>query len=251
MGFAVALPRKFIRGLSRSRRSKRIVFVTASHKPEVLEANLLKSSIFRRYPLIVQRGYTNVPKAYNEARVRADIVVYLHHDVFLPGDFETNLLAAIADIETRDRNWGVLGVAGAVVTPTGKDLFAYLFDRGHILEGVSPLPHEVETLDELILITHGDFTFDETLGNHFYGADICLQARLQSRKSYVISAFLDHNCGRRPGEIPPGFDVSRGLFRNKYRHLLPIATMPTVYPSRHGTRGCRGPGRVRLRQHVP
>jgi hypothetical protein len=225
--FAVALPRKLIRGPSRSTRSKRIVFVTASHKPEVLEANLLKSGIFRRYPLIIQRGYTNVAKAYNEARARADVVVYLHHDVFLPDDFEANLLAAIADIETRDRNWGVLGVAGVVATPTGKDLFAYLFDRGHILEGVGPLPNEVETLDELILITHGDFTFDETLGNHFYGADICLQARLQSRKSYAISAYLHHNCGRRFGEIPPGFDVSRELLRDKYRHLLPIATTCT------------------------
>lgn len=203
------------------------MFVTASHKPEILEANLLRSSIFRRYPLVIQRGFENVPQAYNDAHAQGDVVIYVHHDVFLPDDFETNLLAGIADIETRDRNWGVLGVAGVVVTPSGKDFYAHLTGRGQIFTGVSPPPHEVETLDELILITRGDFTFDESLGNHFYGADICLQARLQGRRAYVIEAFLQHNCGREFGTKPPDFDDSRALFKNKYRHLLPLATTCT------------------------
>ena len=183
--------------------------------------------MIERYPLIIQRGYDNVPRAYNEARATGDLVIYIHHDVFLPDDFEADLLAGIADIETRDQDWGVLGVAGVVVTPSGKDLFAHLLDRGSLTEGDGPLPHEVETLDELILVTHGDFTFDESLGNHFYGADICLQARLQGRRSYAIKALLHHNCGRKFGQRPPDFAVSRELFRNKYRHLLPLATTCT------------------------
>lgn len=204
----------------------RIVFVTASHIEEVLNNNLLKSKIFEKYKLIIQRGYYNVPRAYNEIKNIYDIVIYIHHDVFLPDTFEDELLESIYNVNKIDNNWGVLGVAGVV--PSGNIKLAYgsLVDRGTLWsENVNKLPHKVQTVDELILVTHGDFIFDEKIpSNHFYGADICMQAIIQRRKNYVIKAFLYHNSSLVKGTLPSDFNIAKEYFKNKYKKYFPIAT---------------------------
>ena len=97
-----------------------------------------------------------------------------------------------------------------------------------ITTGNEPFPHIVDTLDELILITHGDFIFDEFLpGNHFYGADICMQAKLKGRHCYVIDAYLHHN-SLRFGKLDIDFWQTRKYFKNKYSSYLPIGTTCTV-----------------------
>jgi len=203
-----------------------MIFITASHKPEILEANLLKSKIFKKYKLIVQKNYSNVPKAYNEAE-GGDITVYVHHDVFLPDDFEDNLLSSIAEIEKKDKNWGVLGVAG-VELKERRVIYGNIDDRGVQWGDPKELPHEVDTLDELILIVKNKFVFDEKLGNHFYGADICLQAKELGMKSYAINAYLHHNSGLLRGERPDDFWEARDYMKEKYKHILPIATTCTI-----------------------
>ena len=205
-----------------------LTFVTASHRPEVLAQHLAPSRIFRSRPLIVQQGYTNVPKAYNEAKPVNGLVVYLHHDVFLPDDFEAQLLRSLDTMSRLDPHWGVLGVAGVVATATGKLSYGHLLDRGVLWDGShEKLPQEVDTLDELLLITHGDLTFDEAIGNHFYGADICMQAHLQGRMSYAIEAFCHHNSQLKCGERPPDFFPSQAYFAAKYPQR-PLATTCTV-----------------------
>lgn len=208
---------------------KSIIFVTASHKQEILNKFLRKSKIFDNKKLIVKKGYTNVSKAYNDAKVIADIVVYVHHDVFLPDDFESNLIKSLDVMEGIDPNWGVLGVAGVNATKDGKDFFGCLKDR-EIEYKSDDLPVAVQTLDELILITHGDFKFDEKIpSNHFYGADICLQANKQGRKNYVINCFLIHNSSLRQGERPADFILAKKYFANKYKDQFPIATTCEIF----------------------
>ncbi len=46
----------------------KIEFVTASHDLRVLNANLKRSIIFDKYPLIVKTGYDNVGRAYFPAQ---------------------------------------------------------------------------------------------------------------------------------------------------------------------------------------
>lgn len=205
-----------------------IEFITASHKEEVLKENLLKSKIFEKYNLIVQKGYTNICKAYNEADSSADIKVYIHHDVYLPESFESDLISGINEIEKFDKNWGVIGVAGAI-WKNKRFCLGYLSDRGDKWGNSKGLPSEVDTIDELMLITKGDFIFDENIkSNHFFGADVCLQAKKQGRKNYVINAYCEHNSGLQRGSLPYEFWREREYIKEKYHYLLPIATTCTL-----------------------
>jgi len=212
-----------------------IEFITSSHKPEILKRNLLKSKIFEKYKLIIQENYTNVPKAYNEAHSLADIKIYLHNDVYLPDDFEENLFYSIYKVEKNDKNWGVLGVAGdAGILNTQGKFYGNLNTSGDLLRGGTKFPHLVATLDELILIVKKNFVFDEKLGNHLYGVDICLQAREEGMKSYAINAFLYHasstwNTGL-DRQLPNDFRISRDYIKEKYKHFLPISTTCTIIP---------------------
>lgn len=216
-----------MRGQERSQleEGRAITFVVASHRPEVLHANLAQSSAWTTHDFIVVEGQTSVARAYNSARVDGELVVYVHHDVFLPEDFIANLTASVAKVEGSDPNWGVLGVAGVVTDSREKRLFGHCRDRGNDWTYGGELPHEVDTLDELLLVTHGDLEFDELIpGNHFYGADICMQARLAGRKCYAIDAYCHHNSGLGQGELPDDFSGCQDYFAKKYRAYLPIST---------------------------
>lgn len=200
-----------------------IEFVCASHNKEVFSKNLLTSPIFMNHPLIVQRNYSNISKAYNEAKKMSGIIVYIHQDVFLPKTFEQDLINGINRINKIDKNWGVIGVAGVKLNP-GKQLHGYILDRGRVWGRPISDPVEVDTIDELLLITKGDFTFDENLEQDFYGADICLQAKKQGRKNYVISGFCHHNSGRPIGGRTESFYRSQDYFKTKWAENLPVAT---------------------------
>jgi hypothetical protein len=209
-----------------------IEFVTASHNAEVLKQNLERSKIFSTNRLIVQRDYTNVSKAYNEAQLKGvkgkDVAVYVHHDVFLPPGFETMMNHFLTEASKLDPDWGVIGCAGVKLENYDKKIYGHILDRGKEWGTSSNLPHEVDTLDELLLITRGDFLFDENLEQDFYGADICMQAKLQGRKNYAINAYCHHNSSRGFGKRTDSFFKSEKCFRTKYKDYLPIATTCTI-----------------------
>lgn len=200
-----------------------IDIVTASHNEFILRDNLLKSEIFKTHPLIVQRNYSNVSKAYNEAKKVSDIVAYVHHDVFLPPTFERDLINSLHLMHTIDPNWGVLGVAGVKLNP-GKQIRGYILDRGRVWGRPIGKPVEVDTIDELLLIKRNDLQFDENLDHDFYGADICMQAKAQGKKNYVINGFLHHNSGRAIGGRTESFYRRQQYFKNKWKEYLPVAT---------------------------
>lgn len=197
-------------------------FVTASHREDVLQNNLLRSPIVQKhYPLTIQRGYTNVAKAYNsfQADLYTQYVVYVHNDVFLPASFEHDLLKAL---EYMPDDWAVLGVAG--VSGPVRKIHGFISDRGRTWGSANNLPHLVDTLDEMLLITHGTLCFDENLPLDFYGADICINQKIKGGKCYAINAFCEHNSSRPMGGRTPSFYESEAYFRNKWRDHLPIFT---------------------------
>jgi hypothetical protein len=215
-----------------------IRFVTASHHAGILTANLLRSPILKKYSCHTIPGFTNIPAAYNtlndffaqeQVTAKDNIVIYVHHDVYLPESFEKDLEKAL---ERVPGDWAVLGVAGVKIdvakpewkTTLPKLLFGYILDRGKQWGSPWKLPAEVDTLDEMLLITRGDMVFDEQLPQDFYGADICMQARQQGKKCYAISAYCEHNSTRKMGERTPSFFESQEKFKNKWKDFLPIAT---------------------------
>jgi hypothetical protein len=203
-------------------------FVTASHNATILDKNLLRSNLFADRKLIVQSGFDNISKAYNAAPITSNIVVYLHHDIFLPNNFFTQLQQSINTVTKLDKNWGVLGIAGVQLSNDERQIHGNILDRGKHWGCANDLPHEVDTLDELLLITHGDLIFDEQLPLHFYGADICMQAKQEGRKCYAIKAFCHHNSSLVPGYRSESFYECKNYFRNKWRSYLPIATTCTI-----------------------
>lgn len=201
-----------------------IQFIAASHNEDILKNNLLKSILFADYKLIIQRGFDNVSKAYNQAPITGNIIVYLHHDIYLPGDFYSNLQSSIQAVNKIDNNWGVLGLAGVKLIDGKREIFGNINDRGRQWGNPDNLPAEVDTLDELVLVTHGDFVFDENLPTDFYGADICLQSKLQGRKNYAVNAYCYHNSTRAFGGRTESFYECEKYFKEKWKNELPIAT---------------------------
>lgn len=201
-----------------------IEIVTASHNFQILQTNLLSSAITQKYQTTVQRGFTNIPEAYNSVTGRQPLMLYVHHDVYLPKSFESRLLVAIQEIEEKDKGWGVIGAAGVRLEEGKKRNIGHIRDRDRTWGSAYGLPAEVDTIDELLLVTKGDFSFDPQFDLHFYGADICMQARLQGRKNYAIDAFCHHNSGLPLGYRSDSFRACEAKFRAKYIDHLPIIT---------------------------
>ncbi len=200
-----------------------IEFVVATHNKQVLIDNLLKSKIIQKYGYQEMMGFKNIPEALNlPTRVTPGVVMcYVHHDVFLPDTFEEELAKAIALLPD---DWGVIGVAGVKLVDGKKYNCGYISDRGNIWGKPFTHPIEVQTLDELLLITKGDLQFDEQFPFDFYGADICMQAQAQGKKCYAINAFVHHNSSRKVGGRTDAFYVAEAKFREKWKAQLPIVT---------------------------
>ncbi len=221
----------------------RVGLISASHNTVILSKNLLRSDMCTKYTPVIQTGYNNISTAYNEAtespvlrqglaacetslnNTALSYYIYLHHDVFLPSSFEYLLTLWLEHL--KDEDWGVLGVAGVKLLGRAKANIGYISDRGKAWGTALKKPKEVDTLDELMLITKGDYVFDEELDLHFYGADICMQAKAQGRKNYVIPAFVEHNSGYN-GIRTDDYYRCKTYFAQKWKDYLPIATTTTI-----------------------
>lgn len=201
--------------------------VCASHRDSVLQENLLSNldtTLFKQ--LHVMTGFNNVPMAYNAAMVDAKYVMWLHEDVKLSKDFFSNLEAALT---LAPQDFGVLGVAGVKLNANGERLFyGNISDRGKPWGSQYDLPKEVDTLDELLIITHRGVTFDVNLPLDFYAADMCMQMKKQGKKNYAINAHVEHNSTRPFGGRTPSFHFAHDYFRDKWIDYAPIGTTCTV-----------------------
>lgn len=203
-----------------------INFIIAINNERIFEENF--NHIFLDDNYILQRGYNNIPKAYNEAilKCNAKYICLLHQDVYLPVGW---IVKAKEQIRKIRYNWGVIGVAGVAIQNNEKLYFGNIKDRGIEWGTCNGLPAEVDTLDELLLIIKNDrnLFFDEGTKNHLYGADICMQARINGNKCYAISAYCHHNSFH-DRTLPPDFWESCNYMKNKYKDMLPIGTTCTV-----------------------
>lgn len=211
-------------------------FVTATNDHEVLQANLQRSPIVvDNFNLCVINDPDNLPRHYNELldRVTAEtddmdaLVVFAHHDVYLPADWGDEVLEQLTRLPT---DWAVAGVAGIKTAGSRgqvyKTPYGWLCDRGREWGSPYLLPREVDTLDECLLIVRADLglRFDERFAFDFYGADICLQAQALGRRCFAIRAWCEHNSSRQIGGRTPAFYEAEEAFREKWKNKLPVAT---------------------------
>lgn len=176
-----------------------ISVVCVYNKPDILESYLQKSlydqDIQCEFIALdnTQSQFSSAAESLNfgSNKANCDYLMFIHQDVTFSSDWLTNVLEQISCVEKINKQWGVIGLMGM---GKGGRYSGHITDlHGHLYQ--PPLPHEVESLDEVCLIIRkkSGLCFDESLGGfHLYGADLCLQAMTKGLSNYAIDACVQH-----------------------------------------------------------
>ena len=219
-----------------------LTFAACVNDETSLRTNLLASPCLRPgtpHEVLLARGCRNIADGLNAAVARAknDWVVCVHQDVYLPEGWDRRLVQQLRDAEAKLVRVGVAGVIGAahagpVETHAMSPLVGWVVDRDRLLRGPETLPASAETLDELVLILPRGtpLLLDPALGFHFYGADLCMQARESGLSTVAVEALCFHN--QRGVELPADFAVSGRAFAKRWSRRLPVKTTCAVVVER-------------------
>ncbi len=208
--------------------SLRVAVVSAVNREDILQANLARSPaiVSGEIPLHKQVRRESASIAYNAALdgVVADVILFVHQDVYLPAPSISRILAGIRKIEKKDSNWGLIGIIGL---DRSNGLVGEVWDpRGRI--GVLTGGYsEVVAMDELVLVmrTAAGLRFDPRLpAFHLYAADMIQIAATRGMKSYVVDCPVVHNSPVH-GYLGPTWAESYRYMQTKWWERLPIATL--------------------------
>jgi hypothetical protein len=204
-----------------------VTFAIAVNDRKMFADNFMASPCFGRshgHQILMQEGFVSASVAYNDALQHSDndLVVFAHQDILLPSRWISDLHSATKCLDSFDPEWGVLGCYG--MTDDGLER-GYVYSNGQgVLGKPFGTPQAVQTLDEIVLIFRksSKLKFDETFPHfHLYGADICLAAAKNGRKSYAISAFSIHNTQQNL-VLPKEFYQCYRALKTKWKSSLPI-----------------------------
>jgi len=149
-----------------------------------------------------------VTQALNTGKVLAQgkYLCYCHQDIRFCNNWLTQFQNAL---EVVPDDAGIIGFEG--------------LKRGgtpYTCRSVSPArPQEVDTLDELCLITeHRDLEFDEGFFFHYYGADICMQSIERGFRNFLVGVVVKHLSGGCQNILKDqeGFKAEAQRFREKW-----------------------------------
>jgi len=215
-----------------------IVVVTASHDPAILAANLARSPDIAEgnVPLHVERDAPSAAIAYNRglAATTAPVVVFAHHDVYLPRGWEALLDARLAALAAAEPDWAVAGAYGVGLDGAGRGP-VWSTSLGQIVGRVELRPVAVQSLDELLIVVRraAGLGFDPSLpGFHLHGTDIVQAARAAGRGAFALTLPVVHNDGYKD-LLGPDFARAFHHQRRKWRERLPLRT-PVITIAWHG-----------------
>ena len=114
--------------------------------------------------------------AYNRAldATTAEMVVFAHHDVYLPRGWDALLQRRLAEVAAIDPNWALFGPFGVALDAAHIGP-VWSSSIGLIVGRVPMAPTQVQSYDEMVIVLRrsSGLRFDETLpGWHMYGTDI-------------------------------------------------------------------------------
>jgi Methyltransferase domain len=155
---------------------------------------------------------------------RFEAQVWIGSPIVGAENLEAILGTAIAELDMRDPDWGVLGISG--IRADGVEV------KASSLESAEP----VHLLDDSLLITQGSLPAGgDSIGSHLYGADLCMQFMLAGRRNYVLNVNLYEETPT--NALTSELRRSQVLFRQKYHQYMPMAlpyeqgTQPLTTPT--------------------
>ncbi|NEX46230.1 hypothetical protein [Pseudotabrizicola algicola] len=209
----------------------------ASNSDAILAANLAASPCLANgVPLHVERNAPSAAIAYNRAldATQSEIVVFAHHDVFLPKGWDALLHARLAELTRHCPDWALAGAFGI-----GADYRQFgpvwTSSLGQIIGRVPSQPEPVISFDEMLIVLRrsSGLRFDDSQpGWHMYGTDIVCRARSAGKGAFAIGLPCIHN-DRFHGALGPDFTESYRWMQAKWPQYLPIQT-PVTKISRSG-----------------
>jgi SAM-dependent methyltransferase len=205
-----------------------LTFVACVSDEAVLRANLLASPCLRGgtpHEIRLVRNSPTAADGLNDglASARHDWVICVHQDVYLPAGWPTRFWQQLGRAQQMHGVVGVAGVFGARGAGDESRLIGHVVHQERPLRA-GKLPAAVDTLDELLLALPRQvgLRFEPAVGWHFYGSDLCLQARRSRLAVVALDAPCSHNT--RNNWYPPGFSESGAAFARKWADALPLAT---------------------------
>ncbi|MEO1456103.1 MAG: hypothetical protein AAFV49_00860 [Pseudomonadota bacterium] len=156
-------------------------------------------------------GYSGIAAFLERAEGRYLLVC--HQDVRAI-DTRAELEAKLDEIEP---DWALAGNAGSAGLGRSVRRISDPYNRDVL---IGPLPHEVVSLDENLLIFNlaRPITPSQALsGFHFYGTDLCIRARGMGERAWVIDWHVEHLSG---GSLNASWAAGRRALERHYEGTL-------------------------------
>jgi hypothetical protein len=150
---------------------------------------------------------------------RGHYVILCHQDIRLINDDCAVLQERLAALDGLDADWALAGNAGA--TANGS-LVIRISDPHGEDQRRGPFPTQVVSLDENFIILRRDALVSVSAGLsgfHFYGTDMCLQARCAGRSAWAIDFHLRHLS---EGRVDASFHEAQRALEAHYDKLLSL-----------------------------
>ncbi len=213
----------------------------ASNSASILAANLAASPVVRAgIPFEVIENGGSAAQAYNLALDRiaassgADLVVFAHHDVYLPNGWESLLARRVAELDAHDPDWALAGAFGISMDHRHFGP-VWTSSLGQIVGRVPFAPEQVQSFDEMLIVlrrSSGVRFSDGLPGWHLYGTDVVCKARAAGKKAYALGLNCIHNDRFHEG-LDESFAQAYHWIRKEWRDSLPVRT-PITKISRSG-----------------
>lgn len=210
--------------------------ICASNNAGILAANLARSPLLDHVPLSVIENAPSAGIAYAQGQHGSDeeILVFLHHDVFLPLGWERLLRQRIAEVAARDPDWALIGAYGVDAQERGWGP-VWSSSLGQIVGFVPLEPLRAQSFDEVLIVMRRSAGLDwdrQLPGWHLYGTDIVTQAHARGLRAWSCALPLIHNDGYKEN-LDQGFGAAYAYLQRKWADRLPLRS-PIIKISRMG-----------------
>lgn len=215
-----------------------IAVICASHNDAILDANLRRSPMIAEggVPLHLERNAPSAAIAYNRGldATSAEVLVFAHHDVYLPQGWDRVLATRLRALEQHDPDWALFGPFGVGIDHSFIGP-VWSSSLGQIVGRIPVTATEVQSYDEMVIILRRSsaLRFDDSMpGWHMYGTDIVTQARAKGLHAYAGALPTIHN-DRYHDALREDFVECYQAMRKKWRDRLPLRT-PIIKISKSG-----------------